>query len=59
MYFVGSADCVENAKKRILEIVEELENFIEDSCVISQKHHRAVLGKQGNELMVKALEKVS
>ena len=46
----GSADCVENAKKRILEIVEELENFIEDSCVISQKHHRAVLGKQGNNV---------
>lgn len=46
----GAADCVENARLRILEIVEDLENFIEDKCSVPQKHHRAVLGKQGNHV---------
>jgi len=43
----GAKDCVEGAKKRILEIVEDLESLISIDCVIPQKFHRNVMGAKG------------
>lgn len=46
----GAKECVESAKKRILEIVDDLEAMVEMKCVIEQKHHRAVLGQKGSHV---------
>eukprot|EP00118_Oscarella_pearsei_P024630 m.306469 g.306469 ORF g.306469 m.306469 type:complete len:1252 (+) comp41271_c0_seq1:220-3975(+) len=43
----GAKDCVDGAKGRILEIVEELESQVTIECEIPQKHHRTVLGAKG------------
>lgn len=43
----GAKDCVEGAKARLLEIVNDLESQVELKCVIPQKHHRAILGAKG------------
>jgi len=43
----GAKDCVEGAKKRILEIVADLEAQISIDCVIPQKYHRTVMGAKG------------
>jgi len=43
----GAKDCVEGAKKRIQEIVEDLEAQVTISCVIPQEHHRSVMGARG------------
>jgi transcription antitermination factor NusA-like protein len=46
----GARECVEGAKKRLLEIVSDLESMTEIKCVISQKHHRALLGNKGKNI---------
>merc|ERR1719462_545129 len=46
----GARECVEGAKKRLLEIVVELEAMTEIKCVIAQKHHRALLGNKGKNI---------
>jgi len=46
----GARECVEGAKKRLLDIVTELESMTEIQCVIAQKHHRAVLGNKGKNV---------
>lgn len=46
----GGKDCVEGAKTRLLEIVTELESMVEIECVISQKHHRNILGNKGKNV---------
>ena len=43
----GAKDCIEGAKKRILEIVEELESMVSIECVIPQKYHRNIMGAKG------------
>lgn len=43
----GAKDCVEGAKARLLEIVNDLESQVELKCVIPQRHHRAILGAKG------------
>jgi len=43
----GAKDCVEGARARLLEIVNDLESQVELKCVIPQKHHRAILGAKG------------
>jgi transcription antitermination factor NusA-like protein len=43
----GAKDCVEAAKNRIAEIVEDLESQVTVECVIEQKHHRTVMGAKG------------
>ncbi|XP_077998393.1 vigilin-like [Glandiceps talaboti] len=43
----GSKDCVDGAKKRILEIVEDLESQVTIECVIAQVYHRTVMGAKG------------
>jgi len=46
----GSKDCVEAAKKKILDIVEDLESQVTVECVISQADHRTVMGSGGNNV---------
>ena len=43
----GAKDCIEGAKKRILEIVEELDSMVSIECVIPQKYHRNIMGAKG------------
>jgi predicted PilT family ATPase len=43
----GPKDAVESAKKRIAEIVYDLENHVTIECCIPQKHHVNLIGKKG------------
>ncbi|XP_068630109.1 vigilin isoform X1 [Battus philenor] len=43
----GPKDCIEAAKARINEIIEDLESKVTIECVIPQKHHRTVMGARG------------
>lgn len=43
----GSRECINAAKQRINEIVEELEAMVTIECVIPQKHHAKVMGTKG------------
>ncbi|XP_075969599.1 satellite-binding protein 1 Dp1 [Anticarsia gemmatalis] len=43
----GPKDCIEAAKIRINEIIEDLEAKVTIECVIPQKHHRTVMGARG------------
>lgn len=46
----GSKECIEAAKARINEIVNDLESMITIECVIPQKHHRTVMGLKGHKV---------
>ena len=46
----GAKECVEGAKQRLLEIVNDLESMVEKECIISHVHHRAVLGNKGKNV---------
>jgi len=43
----GAKDCVNGAKQRILDIIQELEQQVSIDCVIPQKYHRNVMGAKG------------
>jgi len=43
----GAKECVEGAKARLQEIVEDLEQMTEIQCIVAQKHHRSLLGNKG------------
>uniref|UniRef100_A0A673CS78 Vigilin n=1 Tax=Sphaeramia orbicularis TaxID=375764 RepID=A0A673CS78_9TELE len=43
----GAKDCVEAAKKRIQEIIEDLESQVSVEVAIPQRYHRAVMGPKG------------
>ncbi|XP_013874953.1 vigilin [Austrofundulus limnaeus] len=43
----GAKDCVEAAKKRIQEIVEDLESQVSVEVAIPQRYHRAIMGPKG------------
>ncbi|XP_023947643.1 vigilin [Bicyclus anynana] len=43
----GPKDCIEAAKARIIEIIEDLEAKVTIECVIPQRHHRTVMGARG------------
>uniref|UniRef100_A0A8B9JZM6 Vigilin n=1 Tax=Astyanax mexicanus TaxID=7994 RepID=A0A8B9JZM6_ASTMX len=43
----GAKDCVEAAKKRMLEIIEDLDAQVTMECVIPQKFHRSIMGPKG------------
>ncbi|XP_063043229.1 vigilin isoform X2 [Engraulis encrasicolus] len=43
----GAKDCVEAAKRRIQEIIEDLEAQVTVEVTIAQRHHRAVMGPKG------------
>ncbi|XP_077400366.1 vigilin [Vanacampus margaritifer] len=43
----GAKDCVEAAKKRIREIIEDLESHVSVEVTIPQRYHRAIMGPKG------------
>ncbi|XP_045445479.1 vigilin [Melitaea cinxia] len=43
----GPKECIEAAKARINEIIEDLEAKVTIECVIPQRHHRTVMGARG------------
>ncbi|TRY72786.1 hypothetical protein DNTS_029738 [Danionella cerebrum] len=46
----GAKDCVEAAKKRMLELVEDLDAQVTVECVIPQKFHRSIMGPKGSRI---------
>jgi len=46
----GAKDCVEAAKKRMLEIIEDLDAQVTMECVIAQKFHRSIMGPKGSRI---------
>lgn len=46
----GAKECVEGARKRILEIVQDLEARVTLECVIPQQHHRTIMGAKGHKV---------
>ncbi|XP_074859938.1 vigilin isoform X1 [Carettochelys insculpta] len=46
----GAKDCVEAAKKRIQEIIEDLEAQVTIECTIPQKYHRSIMGPKGSRI---------
>lgn len=46
----GSKDCIEQAKQRILEIVEDLDAQVSIDVIIAQRHHRTVMGSRGSKI---------
>uniref|UniRef100_A0A182T6J2 K Homology domain-containing protein n=1 Tax=Anopheles maculatus TaxID=74869 RepID=A0A182T6J2_9DIPT len=49
----GPKDCIEPAKQRILEIVQELESMVTIECYIPARHHRIMMRRGGS--MVQAI----
>ncbi|XP_011297299.1 vigilin [Fopius arisanus] len=43
----GAKECIEAAKQRMKEIVQELESMVTVECIIPQVHHRTVMGAKG------------
>ncbi|XP_038572665.1 high density lipoprotein binding protein a isoform X1 [Micropterus salmoides] len=46
----GAKECVEAAKKRMLEIVDDLDAQVTMECVIPQKFHRSIMGPKGSRI---------
>ncbi|KAG7228665.1 hypothetical protein INR49_008441 [Caranx melampygus] len=46
----GAKECVEAAKKRMQEIVEDLDAQVTMECVIPQKFHRSIMGPKGSRI---------
>ncbi|XP_007551330.1 vigilin [Poecilia formosa] len=46
----GAKDCVEAAKKRIQEIIGDLESQVSVEVAIPQRHHRAIMGPKGSRI---------
>merc|ERR1719412_81983 len=46
----GAKDCVEAARAKILEIVDDLESQVMIECPIEQVHHRTIMGPRGNNV---------
>ncbi|KAM9761472.1 high density lipoprotein binding protein a isoform 2-T2 [Menidia menidia] len=46
----GAKECVEAAKKRMMEIIEDLEAQVTMECVIPQKFHRSIMGPKGSRI---------
>lgn len=46
----GAKECVEAAKKRMQEIVEDLDAQVTVECVILQKFHRSIMGPKGSRI---------
>ncbi len=47
---LGPPECVDAAKQRLAEIVEELSQRVHIDVVIEQKHHRTIMGSGGNKV---------
>ena len=48
--YTGAKECVESAKARIEEIVNDLDQQVSMDCVIHQKHHRTIMGSKGSRV---------
>ncbi|XP_061098856.1 vigilin-like [Conger conger] len=46
----GAKECVEAAKKRMQEIIEDLDAQVRMECVIPQKFHRSLMGPKGSRI---------
>lgn len=46
----GPKECIEAAKARINEIINDLESMVTIECIIPQKHHRTVMGLKGHKV---------
>ncbi|XP_061525204.1 vigilin isoform X2 [Phycodurus eques] len=46
----GAKDCVEAAKKRIREIIKDLESQVSVEVTIPQRYHRAIMGPKGSRI---------
>jgi len=46
----GAKECVEGAKARIAEIVDDLEQQVQLDVVIPQRYHRTVMGARGSKV---------
>ncbi|CAM4624310.1 hypothetical protein PO909_005743 [Leuciscus waleckii] len=46
----GAKDCVEAAKKRMLELIDDLDAQVTMECVITQKFHRSIMGPKGSRI---------
>ncbi|XP_070764604.1 high density lipoprotein binding protein a isoform X1 [Enoplosus armatus] len=46
----GAKECVDAAKKRMLEIVDDLDAQVTIECVIPQKFHRSIMGPKGSRI---------
>ncbi|XP_065122762.2 high density lipoprotein binding protein a isoform X3 [Paramisgurnus dabryanus] len=46
----GAKDCVEAAKNRMLELIEDLDAQVTMECVIPQKFHRSIMGPKGSRI---------
>ncbi|XP_077357340.1 vigilin [Festucalex cinctus] len=46
----GAKDCVEAVKKRIREIIEDLESQVSVEVTIPQRYHRAIMGPKGSRI---------
>lgn len=46
----GAKDCVDAAKRRIQEIIEDLESQVSVEVAIPQRYHRAVMGPKGSRI---------
>ncbi|CAG2118878.1 unnamed protein product, partial [Medioppia subpectinata] len=46
----GAKECIESAKQRITEIIEDLDSQITIECVIPSKYHRTLMGTRGTRV---------
>ncbi|CAI9616653.1 unnamed protein product [Staurois parvus] len=46
----GAKECVEAAKKKILDIIEDLEAQVTIECMIPQRFHRSIMGPKGSRI---------
>ncbi|XP_056420711.1 vigilin [Hyla sarda] len=46
----GAKECVEAAKKRIQDIIEDLEAQVTMECMIPQRFHRSIMGPKGTRI---------
>uniref|UniRef100_A0A8C7ZDS2 Vigilin n=1 Tax=Oryzias sinensis TaxID=183150 RepID=A0A8C7ZDS2_9TELE len=46
----GAKECVEAAKKRMQEMIEDLDAQVTMECVIPQKFHRSIMGPKGSRI---------
>ncbi|XP_076803941.1 vigilin-like isoform X2 [Clavelina lepadiformis] len=48
----GPSECVQGAKTRLAEIVDDLNNQVTIKCVIDEKYHRTVIGMKGKNIQL-------
>ncbi|CAG2166840.1 unnamed protein product, partial [Oppiella nova] len=46
----GAKECIESAKQRITEIIEDLDSQITIECVIEARYHRTLMGTRGTRV---------